>query len=107
MWAVPLTAISTCFNPVSLMPGKSSQPSAGGVLCHNPNLAPHPMTRLIAGIKQYHSNNGSVRQRMDHYCNMLPTAFKRPGLSDAAAMCRGSGRYCVEDAASSTQVQPN
>jgi len=38
---------------------------------------------------------------------MLATAFRRPGLSDAAAMYCGSSRYCVEDAVSSTRVQPN
>lgn len=28
-------------------------------------------------------------------------------MSDAAAMCCGVGRYCVVDAVTSTQVQPN
>lgn len=32
---------------------------------------------------------------------------RRPGLSDAVATCRGAGRYCVEDAVASTQVQLN
>lgn len=154
MWAVPLSHYHHIIKlqPCRFTPGKSRQPSAGGVLCHNPNLAPRPapcpapsrahhnITVTMAVFATVGPATPAALARPlqegrppcpptldEHWIGRCPELsgvicilrdgsllqhasrhpHRRPGLSDAVATCRGAGRYCVEDAVASTQVQLN